>query len=159
MRFINISLLYPSLAAQRLFPAFLRRNVLQRMSLEGSISAVSVEKVLDSQEAIAAGLEDTAHLERQWDLGRGREEPVNLHGISSDPAGKHGNPETLTRLGLGIGDDLRDRKDGFDGEADDSDEFGIRGINAGRNAGHDNLASEQANEEVDDKLPISSQVG
>lgn len=155
MGFINISLLYPSSTAQRLFPTqFLTRNFLQRMSLDGSTFAISVEKVLDSEEAVAASLEDATCLECQRDLGRGRKEPVNLHGITSDPTSKHGHSKAFARLGLRIGDDLRDWKNGFDGEADDSDELGICGIVARCHAGHDNLTSEQAHEEVDDELPI-----
>lgn len=142
----------------RLRSGFLRRNVLQWVSLDGTV-AFSVDKILDSEQAVAYSLEDAADLECQRDLARGREEPENLHGVSSDPAGENGQPEALARLGLRIGDNLRDREGSFDGEADVSDEHGIRGIIARRSAGHDNLANKQAHKEVEDELPISSHGG
>lgn len=131
----------------------LRREILQRVALDGAL-AFSVDEVLDAKEAVATGLEDAADLEGQGNLGRGGEEPENLHGVASDPAGEHGQTEALARLGLRVGEDLRDRERGFDGEANVADEDRVRGID-GRHARHDNFADEQACEEVDNELPVS----
>lgn len=129
-------------------------EVLQRVALDGAL-AFSVDEVLDAEEAVAASLEDAADLEGQGNLGRGGEEPEDLHGVASDPAGEHRQPEALDRLGLRIGEDLRNRERGFDGEANVADEDRVHGID-GRNAGHDNFADEQACEEVDNELPVSA---
>lgn len=123
------------------------------MALDGAL-ALSVYQVLDTEEAVAASLEDAADLKGQGDLGRGGEEPEDLHGVASDPAGEHGQTEALARLGLCIGEDLRDRERGFDGETNVADEDRVRGIDGG-DARHDNFANQQAREEVDNELPVS----
>lgn len=132
----------------------LSRELLQRVALDGAL-AFSVEEVLDTEEAVATSLEDAADFEGQGNLRRGGEEPEDLHGVASDPAGEHGQPETLARLGLRIGEDLRDRERGFDGEANVADEDRVHGIGR-RKAREDSFADEQASEEVDNELPVSN---
>lgn len=108
------------------------------MTLDGAL-AFSVYKVLDTEEAVAASLEDAADLKGQGDLGRGGEKPKDLHGVASDPAGEHGKTEALARLGLRIGEDLRDWKCGLNGETNVADEDRVRGIDG--SARHDNFAN------------------
>lgn len=122
------------------------------MTLDGAL-AFSVYKVLDTEEAVATSLEDAADLKGQGDLGRGGEKPKDLHGVASDPAGEHGQTEALARLGLRIGENLRDWERGFDGESNVADEDRVRGIDGGIR--HDNFANQQAREEVDNELPVS----
>lgn len=123
------------------------------MTFDGTL-ALSVYQVLDAEEAVAASLEDAADLKSQRDLGRGGEKPKDLHGVASDPASEHGQTEAFARLGLRIGEDLRDWERGFDGETNVADEDRVRGIDGG-NARHDNFANQQAREEVDNELPVS----
>lgn len=73
-----------------------------------------VHEVLETQAAIARGLEDTADLECPRDLCSSREEPEHLHGITNEPAGQDGESETLARLGLHVGQHLRQRQCSFD---------------------------------------------
>lgn len=47
-----------------------------------------VEKVLQAEEGVAAGLEDAADLEGPGDLGGRGEEPDHLHGVTDEPAGE-----------------------------------------------------------------------
>lgn len=50
---------------------------------------VAVHEVLQAEEQVAAGLEDATELEGPGYLGRRREKPEHLHGVSSQPAGQH----------------------------------------------------------------------
>jgi hypothetical protein len=132
-----------------------RSPVSMPMSLRRSTRLlIAVHGILNAQISIAERLERAAQLEGQGDGGLGGEEPKHLHGVADQPAGEDRHAEALARLGAVVGQDLRDGENRFDAETDEADQRRVRAIDP-RQRRQEELAEAEADEEGEEKLPIS----
>ena len=82
--------------------------------------------VLNTQVAIASGLEQTARLKRPRNLVVGlEEEEGHLESVAEQPISEDGDAKADARAATLVGNDLRERKDGFDCERDVSLRRGV----------------------------------
>jgi len=87
---------------------------------------VAKHGVLNTQVAIASGLEQTARLKRPRNLVVGlEEEEGHLESVAEQPISEDGDAKADARAATLVGNDLRERKDGFDCERDVSLRRGV----------------------------------
>jgi len=83
----------------------------------GGLRLISKHGVLNAQVAITRSLKQTARLERPRNLVVGlEEEESHLEGVAEQPIGQDGDSEADAGAPALVGEDLRKRKDSFDGE-------------------------------------------
>jgi hypothetical protein len=117
--------------------------------------SVSIPIILHPQKQITTSLKDTAQFERPRDLASGCEEPEHLHCVTSYPASKDRDSEALARPRLVVGIYLGKRERGFHRESNVSDNRWVCHI-YGRHRGEEEFADDEANEEIEEELPVSA---
>ena len=117
--------------------------------------AVPIHPILHAQKQITAHLEDTAQLERQRDLGRGREEPEHLHHVACDPGREDRDAEAFAGARAVVREYLGQGERGFYGEAQVADSCRVEGVQA-RHGCENEFEGYEGHEEVEEKMPVSA---
>ncbi|KAI9822616.1 MAG: hypothetical protein M1827_000335 [Pycnora praestabilis] len=113
---------------------------------------VPKDPVLHPQAHITRKLKQTTSLEgpRNATLGGSKEEEDRLHHVAQQPTGQDGEAETPAGPRALVGDDLGEGEDGFNAEGEIADQRRVGWVR-----GEEELADEQAEDEVEECLPVS----
>lgn len=134
---------YPSPQPRTLLP--LPRSSLPR--------PIPIHPILHPQPRITARLENATHLKRPRHLARIRgKKKAHLHRVSEQPIREHRDAKALAGSGALVGEDLRERKDGFDGEAEVADEVGVEGVRGGL---EEDVDDEEGEGEEEEEFPVA----
>lgn len=86
------------------------------------MTSAAIDVELIGKIRITTGLEDATQLERPGDIFLAEEEIAHLHGIACHPVEDDAGTKPFAGFGGVIFEDLWDREDGFDGEAEGAEE-------------------------------------
>lgn len=99
--------------------------ILLRIAASSSARPTSEHPILETKVEVTGTLEHATQFEGPGDRLFAEEKVAHLHGVTNDPCHEDGHSETPARAGTMIGNDLREGKRGFDGEADAAEETDV----------------------------------
>jgi len=115
---------------------------------------IPINPPLRPKHRITARLKNPTHLKRQRHLPRLRNQIVTyLHRVSQQPIRQHRHPEPLAGPCARVGEDLRQREGGFDGEAEVADYLCVEG--RGVQWGEEGVEDEEKEGQCGEVFPVS----